>query len=475
MKKIFIKFIALFLVGVFSFMFAACNPASDTAWLNPTLSDPNEQVETEDEEIEDEEIEETLTEFITSEIYLEELTEAEQRISELLIGEDIINEVILCKTVYVPQDHIEDFSEHSQTQQIFGGGIDFRSLATKIAIGTGIIVTLVVLSKVGIPEPVASVIIGAASGSMKFAATGAAIGSLYGGLTGAADEVDDTGRTSAIIGAAAATVGLIIATVSLVTAIPSGGTSSVGVAAGIKIALAGISVLTAAAGSAAATANAIKTFTATDAKDIDWNNIDWDRVGAKAAEQAINGAADGYMWGSIAGAVYGGAEGYADYYEHSAPYSTYEERIKHTPRTNGDRGTWTGQRGESNFVLKEPIVCSDGTKITQITYKNGIPDFSHYATAEVKISAMTNNRSKNFLAADDALSDLWTKIKFHGKSSWTGSDVEAFRIANRLTWHEMNNMQGMQLVPTELNGTFGHLGGVGEYNAMIGQQGEIYD
>ena len=35
----------------------------------------------------------------------------------------------------------------------------------------------------------------------------------------------------------------------------------------------------------------------------------------------------------------------------------------------------------------------------------------------------------------------------------------------------MNNMKTMQLVPSEVNGTFGHPGGVGEYNAMIGQKG----
>ena len=35
----------------------------------------------------------------------------------------------------------------------------------------------------------------------------------------------------------------------------------------------------------------------------------------------------------------------------------------------------------------------------------------------------------------------------------------------------MNNMEYMQLVPTDINSTFGHLGGVGEYNAMIGQEG----
>ena len=43
--------------------------------------------------------------------------------------------------------------------------------------------------------------------------------------------------------------------------------------------------------------------------------------------------------------------------------------------------------------------------------------------------------------------------------------------SNNLTWHEMSNMESMQLVPREVNQTFTHFGGVAEYNAMIGQEG----
>ena len=199
--KLYIKIVALLLVIATLFSLVACDTSGDPSssakpsWLNPSLSDPNENVIDEDKITED-----VINEFITTEIYLKEIVLAEEKISELLLAEDMINEVILCKTIYVPQDHIEEFSENSQTEQLFGEGIDFKALATKVAVGTGIIVTLVILKKVGLPDPVASVVIGAASESMKFAATGAAIGSLYGGLTGTADGIDTTQRTSAIIG-----------------------------------------------------------------------------------------------------------------------------------------------------------------------------------------------------------------------------------------------------------------------------------
>lgn len=475
MKKLSCKLISMLLVLVMVFTAVSCSnnsantpPTNPPGWTNPGLSDPNEKVETEDIDKED-----ILNEFITTEIYLKEITEAEDKIEELLLGEAMINEVILCKTIYVPQENIEEFANNSQTEQLFGSGIDFGALATKIAVGTGIIVTLVVLTKVGIPEPIASVVVGAASGSMKFAATGAAIGSLYGGLTGAADEIDETKRTSAVIGVATATVGLIISTVSLIAAIPSGGASSIGVAEGIKIAIAGISVLAATAGTAVSAVNAVKTFKATEAKDIDWNNIDWDRVGVSAAEQAINNAADGYMWGSITGAIYGGAEGYANYHKHSAPYSTLEARMKHVPAENSPKGRWSGARGESDFILNEPITLSDGTVVTKVTYKNAVPDFSPYQQAQVKITGMTDTRygsNGNFTKADEALAKTWTQTKHNGKT-WTAREVANYRESNNLTWHEMSNMDYMQLVPTDVNASFAHTGGCSEYRTMIGQSG----
>ena len=89
---------------------------------------------------------------------------------------------------------------------------------------------------------------------------------------------------------------------------------------------------------------------------------------------------------------------------------------------------------------------------------------------QVSIPNIDKYRTSNFRQADELLSDYWTKVRFDGKS-WTARDVSNYRTTNGLTWHEMNNMKAMQLVPTEVNGTWGHLGGVGEYNAMVGQRG----
>lgn len=475
MKRQFKRVLSLILALSMIFSMSACSSGSS----NTGLSNPNPQVivenieteniETENIETESIETETVLTEFITSEIYLEELVIAEDKIEELLLEEETINEVLSCKTIYVPQDNIKEFSEHSQTSGLFGDDIDLSAVLTKLAVGTGVIVTLVVLKKAGLPDPIASAVVAAADKSLQFAAGGAAIGSLFGGLTGAGNEIDSSGRTSSAIRFAAATVGLILATVSLVAGIPSGGSTAITAAAGIKLVIAGIADISATATTAYYGYNMVKTFTSTDAEDIDWDSVDWDQVGVSAAQQAIENGTDGYMWGSIIGAVYGGAEGYDSYQKYNTPYSRYNARLAQTPK-EGNGGHWSGERGESDFVLDEPIELTDGTKVSQVTYKNAVPDFSPFQEAQIKIPSMTSDRSSNFRQGDEALADYWTKIKHNGQT-WTERDVEAYRTSNGLTWHEMNNMESMQLVPSEVNARFGHLGGVGEYNVMIGEKG----
>ena len=444
---------------------------------NPSLSDPNEQTMTENIQIENEITESTLTEFITSEIYLEEFILVENKVTELLLEEEMINEVVLCKTIYIPQDHINEFAEHSQTAQLFGEGFQIKSVLNKVAIGTGIILTIAIVNKANFSKPIASIVAAAADESLKFAASGAVVGTVFGAFTGAADEIDESGRISAIASFALATVGVIVTAVSLIGAIPSGGTSSWGVAEGVHLAWTGVKFILAASGATIAARDTVKAFTSTPVSEIDWDNIDWEQLGVSTAQKAIHYGSDGYMWGAIFGAIDGGVESY--YQKYCTPYTKYQNRLSQTP-VDGKKGHWSGVRGESDFILDEPIKLSDGTVITKITYQNAVPDFSPYAIAEVKIPNMTNNRYSiqkdgivgNFEQADTALAKLWTKTKYQNRT-WTAADVEAFRTnyPYKLTWHEMSNMETMQLVPFDVNDTFTHYGGVAEYNAMIGQTG----
>ncbi len=437
---------------------------------NPVLSDPNGQTMVENTQTENVITENTLTEFITSEIYLEEFILVENKVTELLLEEEMINEVILCKTIYIPQEHINEFAEHSQTAQIFGEGFQIKSVLTKVAIGTGVILTIAIVKKAGVPQPIASIVAAAADESLKFAASGAVVGTVFGAFTGAADEIDESGRISAVASFALATVGVIITAVSLVGAIPSGGTSGWGVAEGVHLAWTGVKFLLATTGAVFAARDTVKAFTSTPVSEIDWDNVDWDQLGVSTAQKAIQYGSDGYMWGAIFGAIDGGVESY--YQKFCTPYTKYQNRLKQVPK-DGDKGHWTGDPGESDFVLKDPIELPDGTKITKVTYQNAVPDFSPYQIAQVKIPNMTSKRlgtGGNYEQADMALAEYWTKIKYNGQT-WSAGDVANYRTTNNLTWHEMSNMEYMQLVPYDVNHTFTHYGGVAEYNAMIGQKG----
>ena len=412
---------------------------------NPVLPDPNGQTMVENTQTENVITENTLTEFITSEIYLEEFILVENKVPELLLKEEMINEVILCKTIYIPQDHINEFAEHSQTAQIFGEGFQIKSVLTKVAIGTGVILTIAIVKKAGVPQPIASIVAAAADESLKFAASGAVVGTVIGAFTGAADEIDESGRISAIASFALATVGVIITAVSLVGAIPSGGTSGWGVAEGVHLAWTGVKFLLATTGAVFAARDTVKAFTSTPVSEIDWDNVDWDQLGVSTAQKAIQYGADGYMWGAIFGAIDGGVESY--YQKFCTPYTKYQNRLKQVPK-DGDKGHWTGDPGESDFVLKDPIELPDGTKITKVTYQNAVPDFSPYQIAQVKIPNMTSKRlgtGGNYEQADTALAEYWTRIKHNGQT-WSAGDVANYRTSNNLTWHEMSNMEYMQLV-----------------------------
>ena len=408
--------------------------------------------------------EDVINQVITEEIYVKEMLVVEDRVSELLIQEDRIEEVVSCKSIYVSQENIEEFSNNSQTAELFGDNIKLAPLLTKVAIGTGVIITLTILKIKDLEGLVGAVVASAAPAALKGAAIGTGVGTLYGGLTGAIDKIDESGRTSAILGFSMSVVGFVGATIAAVLAAPSGGSTSAAVAFGVKLGFAGISL----AASAMSGYNMVKKLTTTDTHEIDWNNVDWNKVGVSAAEQALNNAADGYVWGSVIGAINGGVEGYQRYEKYNTPYTSKKLRIDKVPKNNGH---WTGKTGESTFILDEPITLSNGQIVDRISYVNGVPDFSNYSIRQVNISNMSSVRKNNFDQADELLSKYWTSIKYNNKTTWTARDISNFRSTNGYTWHEMSNMKTMQLVPTDIHEKFLHCGGIAEVKAMLEQQG----
>ena len=145
-------------------------------------------------------------------------------------------------------------------------------------------------------------------------------------------------------------------------------------------------------------------------------------------------------------------------------YSTYSERISQTPAEDGGRGKWTGQRGESGFAPNDSdikgILRQHG--IDEITYKDGIPDFSKLSEATVGIKNMSENRAENFSQCDEKCAEHWNKENRNGRNDWTAREVKQWRKENGYSWHERNDMKTCDLIPTKINDYFGHLGGVAE-------------
>ncbi|MCU0293406.1 MAG: HNH endonuclease, partial [Thermoanaerobaculaceae bacterium] len=130
--------------------------------------------------------------------------------------------------------------------------------------------------------------------------------------------------------------------------------------------------------------------------------------------------------------------------------STYAERLAQTPVRGG---WWSGQRGESVFYTYD---SQANTKLSGqgIVYSNARPDLSSAAIEQVKITGMTVDRGVNFALADEALAQ---------KLAVSPREIEMWRMENSFTWHEVEDLTTMQLVPSRVNSpAFKHLGGVGE-------------
>ncbi|WEZ06990.1 HNH endonuclease [Priestia flexa] len=144
-------------------------------------------------------------------------------------------------------------------------------------------------------------------------------------------------------------------------------------------------------------------------------------------------------------------------------YSSYEQRVKTTPLNKGE---WSNERAESLFISDKTGEIKkylDEAGVDGVEYKNGMPDFSPFSKGEIKLENMTNDRKSNFSTADEELAKKWSTPE----QKWTAEDIADWREDNKYTWHELNDLETIQLVPSKINSVFKHLGGVGEYNIKV--------
>lgn len=147
--------------------------------------------------------------------------------------------------------------------------------------------------------------------------------------------------------------------------------------------------------------------------------------------------------------------------------STYQERMNRTP-TDGQRGEWTGERGESKYIPNYEYMkdyLNNNYKLDGIEYNNAIPDFSPCSKSTVKIDNMSEKRygqGGNFEQCDKKCAESWNNSNYNGKSDWTSRDVANWREENKYSWHERNDRTTCDLISTKVNDYFNHLGGVSE-------------
>ena len=186
--------------------------------------------------------------------------------------------------------------------------------------------------------------------------------------------------------------------------------------------------------------------------------------------------------------------------------SAYADRIRQTPSLESNR--WSGERGESVCAPQSDAArqLMQERGLSGVQYQNGVPDFSPVSESTVRLGYMTDARRSqglsdgrdgknavyahfedgelisesqradkntladfhmkydkpgNFEQADALTAEQWTADARDGRE-WTAGDVAQYRQEHDLTWHECNDMQTMQMIPSEINADFGHLGGVGE-------------
>ncbi|WP_404900636.1 HNH endonuclease [Priestia filamentosa] len=165
--------------------------------------------------------------------------------------------------------------------------------------------------------------------------------------------------------------------------------------------------------------------------------------------------------------------------------SSYKSRYNQTPAPSNGTVEFKGARGESLCILKPPPDSQlqkilDEAGIDGIQYKNAVPDFLPTAKAQLEIDYMvggiggkfgTKARAINFKQADQKLAEqLNNSPELANQFGMTSGKIKAGDIADyreeyQLTWHELNDVKTIQLVPSQINSKFGHLGGVGEINA----------
>ena len=138
----------------------------------------------------------------------------------------------------------------------------------------------------------------------------------------------------------------------------------------------------------------------------------------------------------------------------------------------GHNGHWESERGNSKWYPDEDYVPArynpnelswkqiwEKYGIDGIEYRDGQPDFSGIAKAEVRIDDFSDDRASNFVQADEQAAL---------QRGCTPGEVKKWRHENGYTWHECRDCETIQKVPGEVHNNMDHSGGISEYKRRNG-------
>lgn len=162
--------------------------------------------------------------------------------------------------------------------------------------------------------------------------------------------------------------------------------------------------------------------------------------------------------------------------------STYKDRLNQTP-AEGERGKWTGERGESRYIPNAETEkgAKAAEKLSEYDlegeeYQDAIPDFSECSEESVEIDMTEKRYSKadegvvgNFEKADTKCAKKWNSEGKGGRTDWTPRDIANYRKEHNMTWHECADRKTCHMLSRDIHDYFGHSGGVSECKKSIGQ------
>jgi hypothetical protein len=218
----------------------------------------------------------------------------EDALVEALLEEDEITEVYSVEYIIIEKDATDFFTE-DELRTVYGSGFDYNQVLEKFAVGGAVILitAIVAVAGSGAPDDYASYL----ALPLKQAVCGSLLGALLGAGQGAVSAIDPR------LGLAWAVADMVLSLVKLVKMAP---VIAVSTATPVTFTV-GIGLVVNRIGSAVMSAKrlvaAIDTYKSTDISEIDWTNIDWEKVGYAALDSGAAGFEFGAVTGAISGSV----------------------------------------------------------------------------------------------------------------------------------------------------------------------------